>query len=61
MSPEDLVGTFLTEIRNYSADTWEAKEIQDAIQRIQAGAPIENYEGNECSHDEEDAPEEVEA
>lgn len=61
MSPEDLVGTFLTEIRNYSADTWEAKEIQAAIQRIQAGAPIENYEGDECTHDEEDASGEVEA
>ena len=61
MSPEDLVGTFLTEIRNYSADAWEAKEIQAAIQRIQAGAPIENYEGDECTHDEEDAPEEVDA
>lgn len=61
MSPEDLVGTFLTEIRNYSADAWEAKEIKAAIERIQAGAPIENYEGDECTHEEDDAPAEVEA
>ena len=61
MSPEDLVGTFLTEIRNYSADAWEANEIKAAIERIQAGAPIDNYEDDECTHEEDDAPTEVEA
>ena len=63
MSPQELVGSFLTEIRNDPADTWEEKEIEVAISRLQAGASHEERDNhNECdNHDECDHIDEAES
>jgi exonuclease SbcD len=63
MSPQELVGSFLAEIRNDPADAWEEKEIEAAISRLQAGVPLEDLDSDsECDHTEEaESKEEVEA
>ena len=58
LSPADLVNMFLEETRSRAADPWETKEIKAAIDLIEAGVPIEGLD-DECDHEEEDAPEEV--
>lgn len=53
LSPAEIIGEFLTEIRNYEADPWEEKQIASAIDQIQAGVKIDLDEEEECDHSEE--------
>lgn len=62
MTPAQLTGTFLNEVRGFGANEWEAQEIQSVLDRIEAGAPLSPTEdSDECTHDEVEIEEEVEA
>jgi exonuclease SbcD len=62
MKPAQLIGTFLNEVRGYETNDWEAREIQNILDRIEAGAPLTATEdSDECVHEEVEADEEVEA
>lgn len=58
MSPAQLVESFLKEVRTYGTNEWEAMQIANVLDRIEAGSPLipgdpflQNQEDQECSHE----------
>ena len=51
LSPEELVATFLSEIRLAGPDDWELKQIKSVISQIQSGVKNLSDEDEACLHE----------
>jgi exonuclease SbcD len=51
LTPDELVATFLKEIRLAGPDEWELKQIKSVITQIQSGAKNSPDDEEECVHD----------